>query len=146
VTNPLAGPALLGGVCLSGLLLWQLQLGHAAVVATHAAREDYYRAVATSLDTLTDGEALAATEVGALGWYYDGPVVDLVGLVTPAAIGRPYAETMRTFRPRWLVTYDDLFDDPDVLEEAWFRREWAPEAVYPISAERTLYVFVRTAG
>jgi hypothetical protein len=140
------GMATFGGVFLTGLLLWQLHIGRAAVVATHAAREDYYRAVATNLDAMTHGEALAATEVGALGWYYDGPVVDLVGLVTPAAIGRPYAETMRTFRPRWLVTYDDLFDDPDVLGEAWFRREWAPEAVYPISAERTLYVFVRTAG
>jgi hypothetical protein len=131
---------------LAGLLLWQLYLNHGHVAAEHAVREDTYREVATALSSVSRGEAMAATEVGALGWYYDGPVVDLVGLVTPEAIGRPYVETMHAFRPRWLVTYDDRFDDPGVLEEAWFRREWALEAAYPVSPTRTLYVFARSAG
>jgi hypothetical protein len=77
-----------------------------------------------------------------------------VGLVTPEAIGRPYVETMQAAQsqaapdsgPRWLVTYDDRFDDPAVLDEAWFRREWAVTAAYPITATRTLYVFARSTA
>jgi arabinofuranosyltransferase len=143
-----AGWAALGA--LTALLLWQthLNLGHTA--SEQAVREQLYREVATSLTAVSHGEPLAATEVGVLGWYYDGPVLDLVGLVTPEAVGRPYVETMHAAQgpndagPRWLVTYDDRFDDPAVLDEAWFRREWAVTAAYPITATRTLYVFARS--
>ena len=149
---PAVGWAGLGAV--AALLLWQSHLNLAHTAAEQAVREHLYREVATSLTAVSHGESLAATEVGVLGWYYDGPVLDLVGLVTPEAIGRPYVETMRAAqnrdapdsRPRWLVTYDDRFDDPAVLDEAWFRREWAVAAAYPITATRTLYVFARSTG
>jgi hypothetical protein len=150
---------LAGGV-LAGLLLWQLRLAHGHVAAEHAVREHLYREVATSLTSVSHGEALAATEVGVLGWYFQGPVLDLVGLVSPEAIGRPYAETVETAEaaetaetgetgetargPRWLVTYDDRFDDPAVLQSPTFLQEWQVEAAYPVSPTRTLYVFART--
>jgi hypothetical protein len=149
-----AAPAVAGTAltALTALLLWQTHLNLEHVAAEQAVREHLYRRVAAGLTAVSHGEPLAATEVGVLGWYYDGPVLDLVGLVTPEAVGQSYVETMQAAAeasapgPRWLVTYDDRFDDPGVLDEAWFRREWALTAAYPITATRTLYVFSRSAS
>ncbi|MCL5951322.1 MAG: hypothetical protein M1132_06300 [Chloroflexi bacterium] len=68
------------------------------------------------------GSVVAAHDIGALGYYYDGPIVDMAGLVTPDVIPfirdqgrlRDYLlsrqATLAVFFPDW---YPRLAEDPD---------------------------------
>lgn len=110
-----------------------------------ATREDMYRAVAVTL-AQSDGHcAIAATEIGVLGYYYPGAIVDLVGLVTPEAIGRSRSDTLKDSAACWLVTYDDhLFKlDQNAMTLPWFQREFTLIDRIEVGPTRAFMVYQR---
>jgi hypothetical protein len=70
-------------------------------------REAAYRDVAERVVDRHDC-VLAATEIGTLGYFYRGPILDLMGLVTPQSVGRPISESIVVAAPCWIVSYSDL--------------------------------------
>lgn len=63
-----------------------------------ASRENEYASAATWIQrTLGSEQAIAAVEIGALGFTYPGPIIDLSGLVTPWALAY-YTEEPYVFR------------------------------------------------
>jgi hypothetical protein len=96
-------------------------------------REYLYRDVAQQV--LHDQScALAATEIGALGYYYRGPVLDFVGLVSPEVTRRPLPDVLDAVRPCWIVSYDTHLDAAFTSAPAFaenytiaFRRRVGPE-------------------
>ncbi|MDD4857659.1 MAG: hypothetical protein PHD74_06080 [Candidatus Krumholzibacteria bacterium] len=76
------------------------------------------------------GASVGANEVGILRYYYtNGPVIDALGLVTPAAARhvamKDYSWYVHEYRPDYL-----MFAHPhrpvleDMVEETWFRNEY----------------------
>ena len=133
----LAGVSVVGG--------WRLARHRADVLAWVAARERRYEDVATALAREAGGApcVMAATEVGALGFYYPGPILDLVGLVSPEAIGRDPGAVLRDSRARWLVTFDDHFDRR-IVTQPWFATQFRLIRRIAVSPTRALEVYERT--
>jgi hypothetical protein len=70
---------------------------------------------------------VAACEIGALGWtVWPSQVIDLVGIVTPQAVGAPADVILRLARPEYIVFRTDnatcLLSRAEV--EPWFAREY----------------------
>ena len=104
-------------------------------------RECLYREVAERV--LTDQQCpLAATEIGTLGYYYRGPVLDLVGLVSPEVMRRPLLDVIETVRPCWIVSYDSHLDSA-VLSAPAFRSTYSVVLRRRVGPERELLVFRR---
>jgi hypothetical protein len=70
-------------------------------------REAAYRDVAEHVVDPRDC-VLAATEIGTLGYFYRGPILDLMGLVSPQSVGRPISQSIAAAAPCWIVSYSDL--------------------------------------
>ena len=144
---------------LSGLELFDRSRWSFAPRAARTEREDLYRRAAEFLrPRLEPGDVVAASEIGALGYYCDCRILDTVGLVSPEAVGYyplppdsyvvNYAvspELIRHAAPRYLVTLD-VFTRRSLEPEAWFQREYAPvwQADTSVFASRRLAVFERT--
>jgi arabinofuranosyltransferase len=128
------------------------------IVATE--REDLYREAAKFLrPRLQPGAIVAASEIGALGYYCDCRILDTVGLVSPETIRYyplppelyvvNYAVPPRLVRdaaPDYLVSLD-VFIRKSLAEADWFRRDY--EVVWAADTEvfgsRRLLVFARVA-
>jgi hypothetical protein len=78
--------------------------------ATANGREVLYASVATELAAIDPNCTVAATEIGTIGYYYPGRVLDLVGLVSPEVIGRPADAVLTESEARWIVSYDTHLD------------------------------------
>ena len=94
-----------------------------------------YRHVGERLTALTGGSAsIAAAEVGALGYYYTGRMIDACGLVSPEAIrflsvpdeqrmgpaaGAISVELLRGTYPEWVVSMP-IFIQNSLLKSDWF--------------------------
>jgi hypothetical protein len=76
------------------------------------------------------------------GYFHRGPVLDLVGLVSPEAIGRSDQDNIARARPDWIVTYDTHID-PDLLGTEGFRARYQTRWTYPVADNRSLLVFER---
>jgi MFS family permease len=109
-----------------------------------AGREDLYTRTAEALAARAPHCVLAATEIGALGYHYPGPILDLVGLVSPEAVGRSQEEILRASRPHWLVTYDTHLDRA-VATSPWFAAEFRLVSRVPVSESRALEVYEQRA-
>ncbi len=105
-----------------------------------AGREFLYERVAGELRGA--GCTLAATEIGTLGYYYDGPVLDLIGLVSPQAIGRPVLDVIGDERPCWVATYDDHVHRAD-LTAGEFSERYELAFSRRVSADREFLLFRR---
>ena len=89
-------------------------------------REALYVELALALSEYGAGQDLvAAPEIGALGYFYPGPILDVNGLVSPEAVGHSFSDLVYTRRPPWIVSYDTLIPD-DLKQSAWFEREYRP--------------------
>lgn len=128
-----AAAALVAGTVV--FLGWRV-VAHRATLDQWGERERLYREIAIGLPERA-GCALAATEIGTLGYFHRGPVLDLVGLVSPEAIGRTPTDTIAAAQPCWVVSYSDLLDRPGV--PAGYRVTFS----HPMSPTRTLFVFER---
>ncbi len=119
--------------------LWRLQ---ERLDARLGERERLYASVATRLAAISRDCALAATEIGALGYHYRGPILDLVGLISPEAIGRP-DDALRDSQVCWLVTYDDHLRglDPSIERAVWFRRTFSAIETHLLGPGRSLVVY-----
>jgi len=133
----LAVVALVGG--------WRLARHAEDMTRWAAIRERLYAEIATDLAHAAGGApcVLAATEIGALGYHYPGPVLDLVGLVSPEAVGRDPGDVLRESLARWLVTYDDLFDRR-IVGRAWFTASFRLVRRIEVTPSRALEVYERT--
>lgn len=111
-------------------------------------RIDGYRAAAEWLnDVVPDGLTLAAPEVGSLGYYYKGPVIDACGLVSPEALPYQPAPASERVDPRDGVIPTGLVRDlapPIVVSMAtfarlsiyrdrWFRDNYSLVRQFPLS-------------
>jgi hypothetical protein len=110
--------------------------------AWSSGREDLYRRVAIEIAATSPGALVAAPEIGTIGYFHRGPVLDLVGLVSPEAAGRPQASTVGARRPQWIVGYDTHLDRA-LLDAGWFRRAYALRQRIPVGPGRALLVFER---
>jgi hypothetical protein len=104
-------------------------------------REYLYRYVAERV--LDDrGCTLGATEIGALGYYYRGPILDLVGLVSPEVTRRPMPDVLDAVRPCWIVSYDTHLD-PALRTAPAFAGNYIIAFRRRVGPERELLVFRR---
>ncbi len=124
---------------------WRLDEAIAEVERSQSVREDLYKAVAVALAQSDGGCALAATEIGVLGYYYPGPIVDLVGLVSPEVLRRNRIVALENSAACWLVTYDDhlLQLDRNALTLPWFQREFTLIDRIVIDPTRAVMVYQR---
>jgi hypothetical protein len=107
----------------------------------HQEREALYRRVAQTY--LKDSACtVAATEIGALGYFYQGRILDLVGLVTPRVTQGPLIESIRAEEPCWLITYSDLIGAA-LIQNPDFTRTYALVARERVSERRELLLFRR---
>ena len=86
--------------------------------------------------------AVAATEIGALGYAYPGRIVDLAGLVTPSATRVPLDELLHNENAAWVVTHN-IFLPAALRNSAWFAREFRLLRSEEISKGRTLDIWFR---
>ena len=100
------------------------------------------------------GDTIAVNDVGAMGYFSDCYIVDLVGLVTPL---RPFPETLRIYRPKAMIIFPDWFQqfatiDPQtdqvVFYDADSTYKWSPIIGVglrhnTIVARNALYVYER---
>ena len=107
-------------------------------------RERLYLAAGVRLAQRGSRCVLAATEIGAVGYGYPGPVLDLIGLASPEAVGQPMTRSLERAKAAWLVSYDTHLD-PALRNSSWFLREFHPIWSHPVSAGRTLLVYGRRA-
>lgn len=121
-------------------------------------READYLRVGRDLARLTGGRArVAAPEIGGLGFTYPGPVLDTVGLVSPAA--RTYyplppdqiagnsaipPDLIATEKPE-VVAFLEIFGRRGLLRDPRFRSEYRLWRTYPsrVFGSRGLLVYVR---
>ena len=88
------------------------------------------------------GCTLGATEIGALGYYYRGPVLDFVGLVSPEVTKRPLSDVLDAVRPCWIVWYDTHLD-ATLTTAPSFAHNYTIAFRRRVGPERELLVFRR---
>ncbi len=118
-----AGLLLLVGAQIAAAVRVKLPRDHDFVVAG-------YRRSAASIPR-RPGTRVAALEVGAIGWQvWPLPVTDLLGLVSPEAVGRLPEETLRSVRPQYFCLRTD--DAGPLLErvarQGWFAASYEKSA------------------
>jgi hypothetical protein len=132
-------------ILLSVTLLSRMPSLKAYLDATAVGREKLYASVATELAGVDGQCVVAATEIGTIGYYYPGRVLDLVGLVSPEVVGRPLDQVLAESRARWLVTYDTHFDRTIVGSEP-FASLFQRRSTFPVGDARTLEIYERRDG
>jgi hypothetical protein len=130
---------------LSVALLTRMPSLKAYLDETAVGREKLYASVAAELAGVDGHCTVAATEIGTIGYYYPGRVLDLVGLVSPEVVGRPLDQVLAESRARWLVTYDTHFDRAIAGSEP-FASVFERRSTFPIGAARTLEIYERRDG
>ncbi|MGQ9677315.1 MAG: hypothetical protein ACUVX1_16750 [Chloroflexota bacterium] len=70
-----------------------------------------------------EDEVVAAYEIGAFGFHYPGPILDLWGLVSPQVSFKDAAETLYATRPPWIMSYTEMMP-PEVVSSPWFQTEY----------------------
>ena len=121
----------------------RLSVQDAASQERSQGREVLYRKVAFSLSQRSGTRPLlAASEVGVIGYYYLGPVLDLVGLISPQVVGHSDLEKIATARPFWIVSYDTHID-PALLRSPEFILRYELVRREAVGSGRRLLVFRR---
>lgn len=106
-----------------------------------------YRTIGEDLTALTSGTgSVASPEVGALGFYYSGRMIDAAGLVSPEAIrflpvpedqrmgpaaGAISEDLVRSTFPDWVVTMP-IFAQNSLLQSAWFGKYYELKHTVPL--------------
>jgi hypothetical protein len=88
---------------------------------------------------------VAATEIGAVGWTFAGRIIDLGGLVTPAALRGAPADLLRDTDAQWLVT-QNIYLPRALAEDAGFQRTFDLVRSVPLERGRTMDVYKRRTG
>ncbi|MCO5189488.1 MAG: hypothetical protein M9918_14980 [Anaerolineae bacterium] len=116
-----------------------VSLGANLVAQVQAQPERYrpaYRAAAAWLASETrPTDAVAAIEIGALGFFSNRPIVDTMGLVTPALTVRQFGwgETLvyaiNALQPDYAVVLPETAWD-GIVGQPWFEAQYAPVATF----------------
>ena len=125
----------------------QVRAAWAAVEAdTSRRRISGYETAAHRLNEIAAGQAVASPEIGALGFYYRGKILDSCGLVSPEAlpylpvprhaqsnprVGAISVEFTAALRPPWVVTLR-CFAERSLLANEWFAREYELVEAVPL--------------
>ena len=124
---------------------WDVQ-GFGVPIIAISHREEAYREVAIQFGEAFGSESLvAASEIGALGYYSEARILDTVGLISPSALryyplpaslySTNYAippDLIRDSQPDFLVTFE-LFASGGLLKEEWFAEDY--EEIYRKSTQ-----------
>ncbi len=121
---------------------WRLQAHALFLESLHRTREAVYRSTARHLAAIDPACLVAATEIGTVGYYYPGAILDLVGLVSPDAVGKDVGDVLERSRARWLVTYDTHFDR-HVVSRASFAQSFRLVRSHPVEPNRSLELYER---
>ena len=118
-----------------------------------------YERIGKYLSALTGGhDSIAAAEVGALGYYYRGPMIDACGLVSPeaiqflpvppdqragAAVAAIPTDLIQSTNPDWVVTMP-IFARESLMRSDWFaeRYELVQTVLLPRICFDSLHVLV----
>jgi hypothetical protein len=102
-----AGLLFLGIVCLGwqGYVARKVGIAHGWNVQNIEGMQ-HYIAEATRKAT-TAGDTVAVNDVGAMGYFSDCFVVDLVGLVSPRL---SFPEYLRKYKPKYMIVFPDWFE------------------------------------
>lgn len=128
-------------------ILLGIGLGHLRgldryLVSLAEGREVLYASSAARIAEASPGAVVAATEIGTIGYFHPGPILDLVGLVSPEAVGRPPLDVLLEADAAWIVTYDTHFERA-VATSLGFTREYELTSRTPVSPGRALEVYRR---
>jgi hypothetical protein len=107
-----------------------------------------YRRIAASIPR-QPGTRVAALEVGVIGWQvWPLPVTDLLGLVSPEAVGRLPEETLRSTLPRYFCLRTD--DAGPLLQrvagQGWFAASYEKSLTVPDPWRAREFVVYRRRG
>lgn len=95
-----------GGIVGLAILAWAAVSNWDLQYQRHLVREYLYRDVATRLaPQLGAGETLAANEIGALGYYCNCQILDVVGLVSPEVIKKNELQVLQQRKPKYIVAF-----------------------------------------
>jgi hypothetical protein len=138
------GRAILGSAGAVILILggWRLATHARFLESLYLSREAIYRSTALELAGIDPSCVVAATEIGTIGYYYPGQILDLVGLVSPEVVGKGTDDVLERSRTRWVVTYDTHLDS-DVLESRSFSKTFALVRSTRVAEDRSLQVYER---
>jgi hypothetical protein len=166
----------IGGLTSLGLVLWTgyftlasyegLTTPLAKTIATAPRlRTLAYRRVAEVLNASAgETDRVASAEVGALGFYYKGTILDTVGLVSPEALpylpvppeqraspltGATSVDLVRAAQPEWVVSLTG-FATHGLLRSKWFAAEYVRKAAVALEQEcwgsAEILIFRRAGG
>jgi arabinofuranosyltransferase len=117
----------------------------AAFAQVHAIREEPYLEAGRRIASSDRPCSVAATEIGALGYAFPGRIIDLGGLTTPSAVGRPAVQVIEELDAQWLVT-QNIYMPAGLAAAAEFERAFERTESRPLEPGRTLDVYKRRAG
>ncbi len=96
------------------------------------------------------GQSVAFFEVGALGYYTDLAVVDLVGLVTPSVIphvlNQDFSSGFWEIKPDYLIQLEGSEFTRPIVENPLFLRNYYPAVSINGPGDRSLTIFRRRSG
>lgn len=121
---------------------WRLEAHSAFLDSARRGREAVYGTAARELARVNPSCRLAATEIGTVGYFYRGHILDLVGLVSPEVVGVNGLDALEGSDARWLVTYDTHFDRAFVQNPS-FTRSFRLVRSEQVAADRRLEVYER---
>lgn len=126
-------------LCLAIISGWQTYREYPRQLSWVQGRELLYKEIAQGLNTIaSQGQTLAGPEIGALGYYFQGPILDTTGLISPQAI--PYLPALKEpaeyqgayaiptdlildYSPEYLVTAE-IFVAPTLLRSERFLKRY----------------------
>jgi hypothetical protein len=134
----------------AAVVLLSISIAHwsgyrAALRQVHAIRERPYLEAGLSIAASDRPCQVAATEIGAVGWTFPGRIVDLGGLVTPAALHRAPADLLRDSDAQWLVT-QNIYLPWSLAEDGGFQRAFDRVRSVPLERGRTMDIYKRRTG
>ena len=125
-----------------GVLLTRMTPLRSYLDAAASGRETLYASVAAELAAIDPRCTVAATEIGTVGYYYPGRVLDLVGLVSPEVVGLPVDAVLAGSNARWVVSYDTHFDRSAATSDR-FTTVFARRSSTPVGPARSLEIYER---
>jgi len=128
-----------------GLLVLVTVVQYQKLVEAVNGREILYKTVVMEqLQKLPPDEEVAAWEIGAVGYYCNCRVYDLMGLVTPKPPNKVILETIKQIKPTYVFGFD-VHLKTETLASAWFQANYVllKSQSVRILDQRTFYLFKR---
>jgi hypothetical protein len=116
----------------------------AALQHVREIRELRYMTIAREIARSPRPCAIAAGEIGALGFSFPGRIIDLVGLVTPSAVRMPPMDLLEQERAQWLVQ-QNIYMPASLTANPAFIRTFRRVSSTGLEPGRTVDVYERVS-